>query len=122
VAGKYRAAKDVMALASRGSAGGSSRKVQTSTGPRGLSVNQLHSPWEEDDTATHDTVPVLPYGAPGIRKAGAALYHRREAPTGPPLCYICWTCWDSKIVPLSYSHNTGVNGPGKFKLIVQHSH
>jgi len=30
-------------------------------------------------------------------------------------------CWDSKIVPLSYSHNTGVNGPEVFKLIVQHS-
>ena len=29
-------------------------------------------------------------------------------------------CWDSKIVPLSYSHNTGVNGPEEFKLIVQH--
>ena len=43
VAGTYRAAKDVMALASRGAPGGSSRKGQTSTGPRGLSVNQLHS-------------------------------------------------------------------------------
>jgi len=31
------------------------------------------------------------------------------------------TCWVSKIVPLSYSHNTGVNGPEEFKLIVQHS-
>jgi len=31
------------------------------------------------------------------------------------------TCWDSKIVPLSYSHNTGVNGPEEFKLLVQHS-
>jgi len=30
-------------------------------------------------------------------------------------------CWDSKIVPLSYSHNTCVNGPEEFKLIVQHS-
>jgi len=30
-------------------------------------------------------------------------------------------CWDSKIVPLSYSHNTGVKGPEEFKLIVQHS-
>jgi len=29
-------------------------------------------------------------------------------------------CWDSKIVPLSYSHNTCVNGPKEFKLIVQH--
>jgi len=28
-------------------------------------------------------------------------------------------CRDSKIVPLSYSHNTGVNGPEEFKLIVQ---
>jgi len=33
MAGKYRAAKDVMALANRGSPGGSSRKGQTSTGP-----------------------------------------------------------------------------------------
>ena len=39
VAAKYRAAKDVMALASRGSPGGSSWRRQTSTGPRGLSVN-----------------------------------------------------------------------------------
>jgi len=30
-------------------------------------------------------------------------------------------CRDSQIVPLSYSHNTGVSGPGEFKLIVQHS-
>jgi len=30
-------------------------------------------------------------------------------------------CWDSKIVPLSYSHNTGVNGPEEIKLVVQHS-
>jgi len=44
VAGKYRAAKDVMELANRGSPGGSSRKGQTSTGPRGLSVNHLNSP------------------------------------------------------------------------------
>jgi len=67
VAGKYRAAKDVMALANRGSPGESSRKGQTSTGPRGLPVNQLHSPWEEDNTATHDTVAVLPSGTPGLQ-------------------------------------------------------
>jgi len=48
IAGKYRAAKDVMALANRLSPGGSSRKGQTSTGPRGLSVNHLNSPWEQD--------------------------------------------------------------------------
>jgi len=91
VAGKYRAAKDVMALESRGSPGGSSRKGQTSTGPRGLSVNRLHSSWEEDDTATYDTVAVLPSGTPGLRTAVGAPYVRREAPTGPPLCYMCWT-------------------------------
>ena len=44
VAGKYRAAKDDMALAFRWSPAGSSWKGQTSTEPRGLSVNQLHSP------------------------------------------------------------------------------
>jgi len=55
VAGKYRAAKDIMALAIRGSPGGSSRKGQTSTGLRGLSINQLYSSLEEDDTAAHDT-------------------------------------------------------------------
>jgi len=91
VAGKYRAAKDVMALASRGAPGGSSRKGQTSTGPRGLSVNQLHSSCEEDDTATYDTVAVLPSGTQGFRTDGGAPYVRREAPTGPPLCYMCWT-------------------------------
>jgi len=90
-AGKYRAAKDVMALASRRSPGGSLRKWQTSTGPRGLSVNQLHSPWEEDNTATYDTGAVLPSGTPGFRTAGGAPYARQEAPTGPPLCYMCWT-------------------------------
>jgi len=89
VAGKYRAAKDVMALANRGSSGGTSRKGQTSTGPRGLSVNQLHSSWEEDDTETYDTVAVLPSGTPGFRTVGASPYPRREAPTGPPLCYMC---------------------------------
>jgi len=91
VAGKYRAAKDVMALASRGSLVRSSWKGQTSTGPGGLSVNQLHSSWEEDDTATYDTVAVLPSGTPRFRTAGGAPYGRREAPTGPPLCYMCWT-------------------------------
>jgi len=91
VAGKYRAAKDVMALANRGSPGGSSRKGQTSTGPRGLSVNHLSSPWEEDYTETHDVVAVLPTGTPGFRTGGAAPYLRREATTGPPLCYMCWT-------------------------------
>jgi len=80
-----------MALANRGSSGGSLRKGQTSTGPRGLSVNQLHSSWEEDDTATYDTVAVLPSGTPWFRTAGGAPYVRREAPTGPPLCYMCWT-------------------------------
>jgi len=91
VAGKYRAAKDVMALATRGSPGESSRKGQTSTGPRGLSVTQLHSSWEEDDTATYNTVAVLPSGTPGFHTAGGAPYVRREAPKGPPLCYMCWT-------------------------------
>jgi len=91
VARKYRAAKDVMALANRGSPGGSSRKGQTSTGPRCLPVNHLNSPWEEDDTETHDMVAVLPSGTPGFRPVGAAPYPRREAPTGPPLCYMCWT-------------------------------
>jgi len=91
VAGKYRAAKDVMALANRGSPGRSSRKGQASTGPRGLSVNNLNSPWEKDDIATHDMVAVLPSGTPGFRTAGAAPNPRREAPTGPPLCYMCWT-------------------------------
>jgi len=91
VSGKYRAAKDVMALANRGSPGGSSRKGQTSTGPRGLSVNHLNSPWEEDDNDTHDMVAVLPSGTPGFHTVGAAPYPRREAPTGPPLRYMCWT-------------------------------
>jgi len=85
VAGKYRAAKDVMALANRGSPGGSPRKGQTSTGPRGLSVNHPTSPWEKDDTETHDMVAVLPSGTLRFRTVGAAPYHRREVPTGPPL-------------------------------------
>jgi len=85
VAGKYRAAKDVMALANRGSPGGSSRTEQTSTGPRGLSVNHLTSPWEKDDTETHDMVAVLPSGTPGFRSVGAAPDPRREVTTGPPL-------------------------------------
>jgi len=46
VTGKYRAAKDVMALANRGSPEELSRKRQTSTRPRGLPVNQLHYSWE----------------------------------------------------------------------------
>jgi len=91
VAGKYRAPKDVMALANRGSPGGSSRKGQTSTGPRGLPVSHLNSPWEEDDTDTHDMVAVLPSGTPGFRTVGAAPCPWRTAPTGPPLCYMCWS-------------------------------
>jgi len=91
VAGSYRAAKDVMALANRGSPGGSSRKRQTSTGPRGLSVNHLSSPWEKEDTDTHDMVAVLPSGTTGLRTVGAAPYPRREATMGPPLCHMCWT-------------------------------
>jgi len=58
VAENFRAAKDFMALANRGSPGESSRKGQASTGPRGLSVNHLNSPWEEDDTATNNMVAV----------------------------------------------------------------
>jgi len=81
VAGKYRAAKDVMALAKWGSLGGSLRKEQTSTGLRGLSGNHLSSPWEEDDPDTHDMVAVLPSGTPGFRTVGAAPYPRREAST-----------------------------------------
>jgi len=61
-----------MALANRGSPGGSSRKRQTSPGPRALSVNHLGSPCEEDDTETHDMVAVLPSGTPGFRTGGAA--------------------------------------------------
>jgi len=91
VAGKYRAAEDVMALANRGSPGGCSRKGQTSTGPRGLSVNHVGSPWKEDDTETHDMVAVLPSGTPGFRTGGEAPYPRREATTVRPLCYMCWT-------------------------------
>jgi len=91
VAGKYRAAKDKMAHANRRSPGGPSRKGQTSTGLRGLLVNHLNSPWEEDDTDTHDMVAVLPSGTPGFFMVGAAPYPRREATTGPPLCYMCWT-------------------------------
>jgi len=91
VAGKYRAAKDVMALESWGSRGGSPRKGQTSTGPQGLSVNQFHSPWEEDDSAMHETLAVLSSGTPGFHTAGGAPYARREAPTGPPLSYMCCT-------------------------------
>jgi len=30
------------------------------------------------------------------------------------------SCSDSKILPISYRHNTGGNGPEEFKLIVQH--
>ena len=90
VAGKDRAAKDTVALAIRGSPGGSSRNGQTSTGPQGLSVNQLHTPWGEDDTSTYDTVAVLPSGTSRFCTAGAAPYARREAPTGPPLCFMCW--------------------------------
>jgi len=66
VAGKYRAAKDVMALASRGSPGGSLRKGQTSAGPRGLSVNQLHSSWDKDDTATKRHGRGAAVGYPGV--------------------------------------------------------
>jgi len=66
VAEKYRAAKDVMALANRGSPVGSSWKWQTSTGPRGLSVNHFSSMWEENDTATLDMVAVPPSIAPGF--------------------------------------------------------
>ena len=89
VAGKYRAAKDVMTLANRGAPGGSLRKGKTSTGPRDFSINHLNSPWEEDDTATHGMVAVLPSGTPGFRTVGTAPYSRREAPTGPPLCDMC---------------------------------
>jgi len=81
-----------MALVNRGSSGGSSQKGQTSTGPQGISINLLNCPWEEDDTATHDMVVVLPYGTLGFLTAGAAPYSRREAPTELPLCYLCWPC------------------------------
>jgi len=34
---------------------------------------------------------VLPSGTPGFCTVGAAPYPRREATTGAPLCYMCWT-------------------------------
>jgi len=34
---------------------------------------------------------VLPSGTPGFRTAGGAPYAWRKAPTGPPLCFMCWT-------------------------------
>jgi len=60
-------------------------------GTRGLSVNHLNSRWEEDDIDTHDMVVVLPSGTPAFYTVGAAPYPWRAAPTGPPLCYMCWT-------------------------------
>jgi len=80
-----------MALASRGSLGELSGEAQTLTGPIGLSVNQLHSSRKEEDTASHETVAVLPSETPGFRTTGAAPYPRPEAPTGPPSCCMCWT-------------------------------
>ena len=91
VARKYRAAMDVIALEKWGSDGESSRKWQTSTGLRGLSTNLLGSPWDAEGTAAHETVSALPSGTPGTRTVGASPYSRREAPTGPPLCYMRWT-------------------------------
>jgi len=44
VAAKYRATKEVIALANRGSAEGFSRTGQTWTGPRGLSADLLGFP------------------------------------------------------------------------------
>ena len=37
-------------------------------------------------------VAVLPSGTPGFRTGEATPYPRREATTGPPLCYMSWTC------------------------------
>jgi len=86
VAGKYPASKDFMARANQRSSCGSSRKGQTSTGTRGLSVSHLGSPWDVDDTAAHDTVVVLPLGTSEFLTVGTSPYPRREAPTGPLLC------------------------------------
>jgi len=55
VAGKYRAAEDVMELASRGAPGGSSRKGQTSTRPRGLSGSTNCTPRERRMTRRRTT-------------------------------------------------------------------
>ena len=34
---------------------------------------------------------MLPSGTRGFRTVGASPYPQREAPTGPPLCFRCWT-------------------------------
>jgi len=90
VAGKYRAAKDVMALAGRTTPGTSSRRGLTATGPRGSAGNLLLTPSDEviEDGGV---VAALPSGSPGGYPGTPSPYARRDTPPGPPLCYMCWT-------------------------------
>jgi len=87
VAGKYRAAKDVMALSQRGAPGTSNRRGFAPIVPRGIPGNLLAMPPSDTEG---ETVAVLPPGSPGNRGAAPSPYPRREGPTGPPLCYMCW--------------------------------
>jgi len=88
VAGKYWAAKYVMTLANRGSAGGSSRKLQTSTGPRGFSANFLGSHWDEENSAMHETVAVLTKDTRGPER----WVHRATLGARPRRLPRCATC------------------------------
>jgi len=88
VTGKYRATKDVIALASRGTARKPSRRGHTSYGPRGLAVTLLAPPGATDAESPMTVAAILSREPDGRGQTGVA-YARRETFTGPPLCYMC---------------------------------
>jgi len=87
VAGKYRAAKDVMALSQRGTPGTSNRRAFSPAATRGNAGSFLAIPPSDTEA---EMVAALPPGSPGNRGGTASPYPRREGPTGPSLCYMCW--------------------------------
>ena len=93
VTGKYRAAKDVMALANRGSPEELSRKRQTSTRPRGLPVNQLHSSWDKDDTATKRHGRGAAVGYPGVPHGWCIALPSTGGPDGSPAVLHVLDAW-----------------------------
>lgn len=90
VTGKHRASKDVMALASLGTAGTPSFAQHTSSGPRDL-ADTLVEPPGSSNTEFQMTVAAIPSGGQDGQGQAVVAYPRREASAGPLVCYKCLT-------------------------------
>ncbi|GAB0493373.1 hypothetical protein MMPV_004655 [Pyropia vietnamensis] len=86
-AGKYRAAKDVMAIAQRSAmGGGAGRRGPAMVGPRGGGVQLV-----EEDVGYPMVAAVSSASTPEPTPVTKPTPGPRDSNRGPPLCYMCWT-------------------------------